>query len=73
VLWQWAGSELSIEEIHVLEKLLVKLQSTEGDVLRTLLTIDELRALNDRIQELISTKAFPLPSTDWPAIPWPAF
>jgi hypothetical protein len=73
VLWQWAGSELSIEEIHVLERLLVKLQSTEGDVLRTLLTIDELRALNDRIQELISTKAFPLPSTDWPAIPWPAF
>ena len=73
VLWQWAGSELSIEEIHVLEKLLVKLQSTEGDVLRTLLTINELRALNDRIQELISTKAFPLPSTDWPAIPWPAF
>lgn len=73
VLWQWAGSELSIEEIHVLKKLLVKLQSTEGDVLRTLLTIDELRALNDRIQELISTKAFPLPSTDWPAIPWPAF
>ena len=73
VLWQWAGSELSIEEIHVLEKLFVKLQSTEGDVLRTLLTIDELRALNDRIQELISTKAFPLPSTDWPAIPWPAF
>jgi hypothetical protein len=73
VLWQWAGSELSIEEIHVLEKLLEKLQSTEGDVLRTLLTIDELRALNDRIQELISTKAFPLPSTDWPAIPWPAF
>jgi uncharacterized repeat protein (TIGR03843 family) len=73
VLWQWAGSELSLEEITVLEKLLVKLQSTEGDAFKDLLTIDELDALNGRIRDLISTSVFPLPSTDWPAIPWPAF
>jgi hypothetical protein len=73
VLWQWAGSELSLEEITVLEKLFVKLQSTEGDVFKNLLTIDELDALTGRIRELISSKVFPFPSTDWPAIPWPAF
>lgn len=73
VLWQWAGAKLTIEEVYVLENLMVKLQSLGNDVFETLLTIEEINALNERIKELISTRVLPLPSTDWPAIPWPAF
>ncbi len=73
VLWQWAGSDLSKEEINALETLLIKLRSRDGDIFQTLLTSDEINALSARVQELIATKSFPLPSTDWPAIPWPAF
>jgi hypothetical protein len=73
VLWQWAGSELMLEEIDALKKLLETLKSTDGDRLADLITDVELDALYERIKELISTKVFPLPSTEWPAIPWPAF
>jgi hypothetical protein len=73
VLWQWAGSELMLEEIDALKKLLETLKSTDGDRLADLITDVELDALYERINKLISTKVFPLPSTEWPAIPWPAF
>jgi uncharacterized repeat protein (TIGR03843 family) len=49
VLWQWAGSELMLEEIDALKKLLETLKSTDGDRLADLITDVELDALYDRI------------------------
>jgi len=73
VLWQWAGTDLSKEEFISLELLQGILGSDENALLKTLITPVEFVALQSRIQELIKMRCFPLPSTDWPAIPWPAF
>jgi len=73
VLWQWAGSDLSKEELNSLESLQGILETDEGAILQSLITPVEVVALQSRIQELIKMRCFPLPSTEWPAIPWPAF
>jgi len=73
VLWQWAGSDLSKEELNSLESLQEILESDENALLQSLITPVEVVALQSRIQELIKMRCFPLPSTEWPAIPWPAF
>ena len=73
VLWQWAGSDLSKEELNSLESLQGILETDESAILQSLITPVEVVALQSRIQELITMRCFPLPSTEWPAIPWPAF
>ena len=71
VLWQWAGESLLPVEIKALENLLAGLS---GDLdLSSHLTQKEIEALRMRIQRLITEGVMPLPSPDWPAIPWPAF
>jgi len=71
VLWQWAGEPLLPVEIKALENLLAGLS---GDLdLSSHLTQKEIEALRMRIQRLITEGVMPLPSPDWPAIPWPAF
>jgi uncharacterized repeat protein (TIGR03843 family) len=73
VLWQWAGREFSEEEQDLLRDLEKKLSSDFGDEIRSLITSGEFEALTLRIQRLINSKTFPLPSTEWPAVPWPPF
>ncbi|CAB4619177.1 MAG: SCO1664 family protein [Actinobacteria bacterium] len=73
VLWQWAGSDLNKEEMNSLESLQEILRTNESAKLQSLITPVEFVALQSRTQELIKMRSFPLPSTDWPAIPWPAF
>ena len=73
VLWQWAGSDLNKEEMNSLESLQEILRTDESAKLQSLITPVEFVALQSRTQELIKMSSFPLPSTDWPAIPWPAF
>ena len=73
VLWQWADETLSEEEIASLKNLLLQLQENAKDKIMELITVNEHRALIRRIQDLLQTKKFPLPSENWPAIPWPAF
>jgi hypothetical protein len=41
--------------------------------LAPLLTEREQQALQERIANLLQINRFPLPPTDWPAIPWPPF
>ncbi|MFM8447875.1 MAG: SCO1664 family protein [Candidatus Nanopelagicaceae bacterium] len=65
VLWQFADLPLSSFEERALGEFQVELEH--------LLTQSELEALNQRIDELLQSKKFPLPPTDWPAIPWPPF
>ena len=73
VLWQWAGSDLTEDEIGSLRALQEILETDESGTLQSLITQTELLSLKSRIDALIKDRSFPLPSTDWPAIPWPAF
>jgi uncharacterized repeat protein (TIGR03843 family) len=72
VLWQWAGDALTEEEIDTLEHTLTFIDSY-STVLATHLTVQEIEATCQRINKLRSDGIMPLPSEDWPAIPWPAY
>jgi hypothetical protein len=72
VLWQWAGDSLTDEEIEILEKTAIFLNEN-GSLLSAHLTEEELQATKSRIANLHSDGVMPLPSEDWPAIPWPAY
>lgn len=65
VLWQFADMELTESELISLKKFKIELDF--------LLTQREIEALNERIDNLITAGKFPLPPTDWPAIPWPPY
>ena len=73
VLWQWAGGDLSLEEKQILHELLLLIEKNQIEKFRTLITDIEIEALKTRITNLLSEGKFPMPSQDWPAIPWPAF
>lgn len=72
VLWQWAGANLTENE-------LVELRTLAGEILKEqnllggLISEMEIQALLARIERLISTGTFPEPSDEWPAVPWPPF
>jgi len=72
VLWQWAGDSLTDEEIEILEKTAIFLNEN-GSLLSAHLTEEELQATKSRIANLHLGGVMPLPSEDWPAIPWPAY
>jgi hypothetical protein len=72
VLWQWAGEALMESETEILRKALSGFTEIE-DTLKDYLTQEEIEALKIRIKELLESATFPIPSPDWPSIPWPAF
>ena len=72
VLWQWAGDPLLEEERHILDRTLVFVDSYAAS-LSAHLTDEEIEAMRRRIEKLRSDGIMPLPSEDWPAIPWPAY
>ena len=65
VLWQFADLSLTESERTSLEKLDINLSN--------LLTETEIEATQMRVAKLLQENRFPLPPTDWPAIPWPPF
>jgi hypothetical protein len=65
VLWQFADMDLSDDEISKLKGFNLDLSEH--------ITENEIAALEERIAELLETKKFPPPPTDWPAVPWPPF
>lgn len=73
VLWQWAGLPFTKDEVNLLENLLMNLKTNQIIHLQTLITDAEYQSLILRIEELLELRTFPMPSQDWPAIPWPAF
>lgn len=73
VLWQWAGEELSIDEVALLTDFNEHLLEGKVEGLVELITQTEYEALIHRVNRLITEKTFPVPSSDWPAIPWPPF
>ncbi len=73
LLWQWRGDPLGDEAIDVLSRLRAELEGALGDALDEHLTRREVRATKQRINRLLTDRTFPMPSQDWPAIPWPPF
>ena len=73
VLWQWAGDPIPPEGLDVLRRLTEQLQAGLGEQLSELLTAAEVRATRRRVQRLLSKGSFPMPPTDWPAIPYPPY
>lgn len=73
VLWQWAGEDLTENEISNLAKLCQFLIQEPNQEVSQLITNSEYEALIARLTRLVSEKTFPLPNPEWPAIPWPPF
>lgn len=72
VLWQWAGMKLSESELLQLRNLIASIEESRSEFME-LITDAEIKALQSRIERLINEGAFPHPSEDWPAVPWPPF
>lgn len=73
VLWQWADEPFNESEMELLRNAEKLLSDDLAQQLTVFLTEDEIEAILVRIERLLSEGRFPLPSPDWPAIPWPAF
>jgi hypothetical protein len=71
VLWRWAGGAISDEESLRLREVSEYLQNPVE--LEGLLTGEEIQALRRRVNQLRQTGTFPVPSKDWPAVPWPPY
>ncbi|MFJ5548945.1 SCO1664 family protein [Streptomyces sp. NPDC093225] len=73
LLWGWAGEPLTDEAVEVL--LRIASETADGGPLATrlaeLITAAELAAVRDRVAQLLETRRHPVPSGQWPAIPWP--
>ena len=73
LLWRWRGKRLTDEAIDVLSGLRAQLEGELGDALAGFLHHDEVAATVRRVDRLLSTQRHPLPSDDWPPVPWPPF
>jgi hypothetical protein len=73
VLWQWAGDPIPDDGIAVLRRLDERLRADLGKALSRLLTRAETTATRNRVAALLETGKFPMPPTDWPAVPWPPY
>jgi hypothetical protein len=73
VLWRWRGKHLTDEAIDVLSGLRAQMEGDLGKALRDLLDPAEVARTIVRVDRLLSTRRHPLPSDDWPPVPWPPF
>lgn len=70
VLWGWADERIPDDVLSDLEHLERALDAGVDTVDRWLHP-RERDALIHRVRTLLRLRTFPLPSTDWPSIPWP--
>ncbi|MGI8614666.1 MAG: SCO1664 family protein [Nocardioidaceae bacterium] len=74
VLWGWAGDPLAESDLEALSRLAGRLRRPAGAAaLRAHLSVREVERLTARIAWLSRARTYPLPTTGWPVIPWPAF
>ncbi len=73
VLWGWADSALSPDELSLLAQLAHELGGEFGQSLGAWLRPEEVAAVAERVDRLLAAGKFPTPSGDWPAVPWPVF
>lgn len=71
VIWQFAGKSLTSLELAQLHEVKNEIANVHNEEIGQLLHSDEVDALVKRIDSLIENREFPLPSEDWPAVPWP--
>lgn len=72
VLWGWLDTPIERELLDDLAAL----KSELGDhhpAVDVWLSDRESQALRNRINQLLTLKTYPVPSQDWPAVPWPVF
>ncbi len=72
VLWGWAGEQVPDDIRHELAALVTVLE-TGLDTVERFLSRTERQALRRRLDDLVESGRFPLPSAHWPAVPWPVF
>lgn len=73
VLWGWRGQPMAEDELAGLRGVRDALDGELGAGLGELLHRREVRATIRRVEALLETGRFPLPSPTWPAIPWPPY
>jgi uncharacterized repeat protein (TIGR03843 family) len=76
VLWGWADRPLEDDDAAALTALTEQLLDPDAELrmlLGRLLAPAEVTALRKRCERLLQHGRMPLPSREWPAIPWPAF
>jgi hypothetical protein len=73
VLWGWRGQPLNDDERAGLERIRGALDGDLGVELGRLLSRLEARTTVRRVDDLLASGRFPLPSPTWPSIPWPPF
>ena len=73
LLWAWAGDPLTDEALDVLSRLRADLEGPLGTALDELLTRREVRRTIRRVDQLLTAGCHPMPSDDWPSVPWPPF
>jgi uncharacterized repeat protein (TIGR03843 family) len=71
VLWGWVGQDLRADERAAIAS--VRDDAALHERLGELVTAVEVLAFRRRCQRLLDRGVFPSPSSEWPAIPWPAF
>lgn len=72
VLWGWLGEDIPqalLTELQILETS----WAAHSVDFQEFLSIQEIDAVSDRLQVLLTSRAFPEPSSQWPAVPWPVF
>ncbi len=73
LLWGWAGAALTDEAVDVLTALRGQLAGPLEAGLHELLTRAEVSLVSRRVECLLDSGRHPVPSGDWPAVPWPPF
>ncbi len=76
ILWGWGGQPLHAEDAAALTGLDEALATPTSELcsrLGKLLEPHEIDAFRQRVLALLREGMMPLPSGEWPAIPWPAF
>jgi uncharacterized repeat protein (TIGR03843 family) len=73
LLWQWRGLALPEQAVEVLSRVRAELEGPLAQALAEHLTVTEVRATVERVDRLLATGRYPMPSPDWPAVPWPPF
>ncbi|WP_028654902.1 SCO1664 family protein [Nocardioides sp. J54] len=73
VLWGWAGTPLTDEEVSTVRSVLAAVRGELGEQLGFHLAEHEITALERRAERLLAAGVLPGPHGGWPAIPWPPF
>jgi len=73
VLWQWSGEPFTDGEKALLIAACDFFTSSKLEIISGLITPEEISATIARIDRALIESRFPVPSLDWPAVPWPPF